>query len=87
MATSSIGSPMLKARIPLLLDLPETSWFTVRLMRKDIQLALAEADRLAVPLPVGRRRRDDARHGRPTWATATATLPRCTRCWRPSTSA
>jgi 3-hydroxyisobutyrate dehydrogenase-like beta-hydroxyacid dehydrogenase len=51
MAASSIGSPMLKARIPLLLDLPETSWFTVRLMRKDIQLALAEADRLAVPAP------------------------------------
>jgi 3-hydroxyisobutyrate dehydrogenase-like beta-hydroxyacid dehydrogenase len=51
MAASSIGSPMLKARTPLLLSLPETSWFTVRLMRKDIQLALAEADRLAVPLP------------------------------------
>ena len=51
MAASSIGSPMLKARIPLLLSLPETSWFTVRLMRKDIQLALAEADRLAVPSP------------------------------------
>jgi 3-hydroxyisobutyrate dehydrogenase-like beta-hydroxyacid dehydrogenase len=51
MAASSIGSPMLKARLPLLLSLPETSWFSVRLMRKDIELALAEAHRLAVPSP------------------------------------
>jgi 3-hydroxyisobutyrate dehydrogenase-like beta-hydroxyacid dehydrogenase len=51
MSTSSIGSPMLRSRLPLLLILPETSWFSVRLMRKDIQLALTEAERLAVPLP------------------------------------
>jgi 3-hydroxyisobutyrate dehydrogenase-like beta-hydroxyacid dehydrogenase len=51
MGTSSIGSPMLKARIPLLLDLPEQAWFDVALMEKDIQLALSTADDLAVPLP------------------------------------
>src|SRR5581483_3736741 len=39
MAASPIGSPMLKARAPLVLDLPEEAWFDVRLMHKDIDLA------------------------------------------------
>ena len=51
MSTSSIGSPMLKARVPLLLDLPEHAWFDVALMHKDIRLALEAADELAIPLP------------------------------------
>jgi 3-hydroxyisobutyrate dehydrogenase-like beta-hydroxyacid dehydrogenase len=51
MSTSSIGSPMLKARVPLLLDLPEQAWFDVALMEKDIQLARETAADLAVPLP------------------------------------
>jgi 3-hydroxyisobutyrate dehydrogenase-like beta-hydroxyacid dehydrogenase len=51
MANSPIGSPMLKARVPLLLDLPDTAWFPIRLMHKDIHLALDEAQRLAVALP------------------------------------
>jgi 3-hydroxyisobutyrate dehydrogenase-like beta-hydroxyacid dehydrogenase len=51
MSTSSIGSPMLKARVPLLLDLPEHAWFDVTLMDKDIRLALEAADELAIPLP------------------------------------
>jgi 3-hydroxyisobutyrate dehydrogenase-like beta-hydroxyacid dehydrogenase len=51
MSQSPIGSPMLKARVPLLLDLPDDAWFTMRLMQKDIGLALEEAQRLAVPLP------------------------------------
>jgi 3-hydroxyisobutyrate dehydrogenase-like beta-hydroxyacid dehydrogenase len=51
MSTSSIGSPMLKARVPLLLDLPENAWFDVTLMDKDIRLALEAADELASPLP------------------------------------
>jgi 3-hydroxyisobutyrate dehydrogenase-like beta-hydroxyacid dehydrogenase len=51
MSTSSIGSPMLKARVPLLLDLPEQAWFDVALMEKDIQLAREAAVELAVPLP------------------------------------
>jgi 3-hydroxyisobutyrate dehydrogenase-like beta-hydroxyacid dehydrogenase len=51
MSTSPIGSPMLKARVPLLLDLPDDAWFSIRLMRKDISLALAQARRLAVATP------------------------------------
>jgi 3-hydroxyisobutyrate dehydrogenase-like beta-hydroxyacid dehydrogenase len=51
MSTSSIGSPMLKARVPLLLDLPEQAWFDVALMAKDIGLARDAADELAIPLP------------------------------------
>jgi len=51
MGSSSIGSPMLKARIPLLLDLPEHAWFDVELMQKDIQLARETADELAISLP------------------------------------
>jgi 3-hydroxyisobutyrate dehydrogenase-like beta-hydroxyacid dehydrogenase len=51
MSSSAIGSPMLKARVPLLLDLPEQAWFDVALMEKDVRLALGAAERLAVPLP------------------------------------
>jgi 3-hydroxyisobutyrate dehydrogenase-like beta-hydroxyacid dehydrogenase len=51
MSTSSIGSPILKARVPLLLDLPEQAWFDVALMEKDIRLAREAADELAIPLP------------------------------------
>jgi 3-hydroxyisobutyrate dehydrogenase-like beta-hydroxyacid dehydrogenase len=51
MATSSIGSPMLAARVPLLLDLPADAWFDVALMHKDIRLALQQAHHLRVTLP------------------------------------
>jgi 3-hydroxyisobutyrate dehydrogenase-like beta-hydroxyacid dehydrogenase len=51
MAGSPIGSPMLKARVPLLLDLPDTAWFPIRLMHKDIRLALDEARQLGIRLP------------------------------------
>jgi 3-hydroxyisobutyrate dehydrogenase-like beta-hydroxyacid dehydrogenase len=51
MSTSSIGSPMLKARVPLLLDLPKQAWFDVALMEKDIRLAREAADGLGTPLP------------------------------------
>ncbi|MDX6359290.1 MAG: hypothetical protein QOH37_2344 [Nocardioidaceae bacterium] len=37
---SAIGSPMLQARAPLLLDLPEEAWFDVGMMQKDLGLAL-----------------------------------------------
>jgi 3-hydroxyisobutyrate dehydrogenase len=53
MTSSAIGSPMLKARAPFVLDLPEDAWFDVSLMRKDVRLALEEADRLHVPAPAG----------------------------------
>ncbi len=51
MTQSPIGSPMLKARAPLILDLPDEAWFDIGLMQKDIALALDAARRLAVPLP------------------------------------
>jgi 3-hydroxyisobutyrate dehydrogenase-like beta-hydroxyacid dehydrogenase len=51
MAGSAIGSPAVKARAPLMLDLPEEAWFDVQLMQKDIRLALAAGDALGVPLP------------------------------------
>jgi 3-hydroxyisobutyrate dehydrogenase-like beta-hydroxyacid dehydrogenase len=50
MTSSPIGSPMLKARAPLLLDLPEDAWFDIELMHKDIRLALALANELGIPL-------------------------------------
>jgi 3-hydroxyisobutyrate dehydrogenase-like beta-hydroxyacid dehydrogenase len=50
MTESPIGSPMLKARAPLVLDLPEDAWFDIGLMHKDIRLALAMAGDLNVPL-------------------------------------
>jgi 3-hydroxyisobutyrate dehydrogenase-like beta-hydroxyacid dehydrogenase len=51
MSSSPIGSPMLKARIPLLLDLPEQAWFDVAMMQKDIRLALEAAQTVDLPLP------------------------------------
>jgi 3-hydroxyisobutyrate dehydrogenase-like beta-hydroxyacid dehydrogenase len=51
MTQSAIGSPMLKARAPLLLDLPKDAWFDIRFMQKDIVLALEAARQLRVPLP------------------------------------
>jgi 3-hydroxyisobutyrate dehydrogenase-like beta-hydroxyacid dehydrogenase len=40
MTRSAIGSPMLQARAPLLLDLPDEAWFDVAMMQKDLGLAL-----------------------------------------------
>jgi 3-hydroxyisobutyrate dehydrogenase-like beta-hydroxyacid dehydrogenase len=51
MTRSPIGSPMLKARAALLLDLPDEAWFDVGLMQKDVVLALDAARQLRVPLP------------------------------------
>ena len=51
MSQSPIGSAMLKARVPLLLDLPEQAWFDVAMMQKDIRLALQAAQAIDVPLP------------------------------------
>ena len=51
MTQSAIGSPMLKARAELVLDLPEESWFDVSLMQKDLVLALDAARELRIPLP------------------------------------
>ena len=51
MADTPIGSPMLKARLPLVLDKPNETWFDVSLMHKDIRLARQAAAVLATPLP------------------------------------
>ena len=51
MTGSAIGSPMLKARAPLVLDLPGQAWFDVDLMHKDIRLALEAARASGVALP------------------------------------
>jgi 3-hydroxyisobutyrate dehydrogenase-like beta-hydroxyacid dehydrogenase len=51
MTQSPIGSPMLKARADLVLDLPDDAWFDISLMQKDIVLALDTARQLRVALP------------------------------------
>jgi 3-hydroxyisobutyrate dehydrogenase-like beta-hydroxyacid dehydrogenase len=51
MTGTAIGSPMLQARAPLMLNLPEQAWFDVQLMHKDIHLALEAARQLSVPVP------------------------------------
>jgi 3-hydroxyisobutyrate dehydrogenase-like beta-hydroxyacid dehydrogenase len=55
MANSPIGSPMLKARAPLVLDLPDEAWFTLALVQKDVELARDVARRLGAPLPTADR--------------------------------
>jgi 3-hydroxyisobutyrate dehydrogenase-like beta-hydroxyacid dehydrogenase len=50
-AESAVGSPFLHGRAPLVLQLPDEAWFDVALAHKDIRLALATAQRDAVPVP------------------------------------
>jgi 3-hydroxyisobutyrate dehydrogenase-like beta-hydroxyacid dehydrogenase len=51
MESSAIGSPMLRARAPLILDPPtDDAWFDIAFMHKDIELALDAARSLGVPL-------------------------------------
>jgi 3-hydroxyisobutyrate dehydrogenase-like beta-hydroxyacid dehydrogenase len=58
MASSAIGSPMLKARAPLIFDLPSDAWFSLALMQKDVELARDVARGLGVPLPTADRAED-----------------------------
>jgi 3-hydroxyisobutyrate dehydrogenase-like beta-hydroxyacid dehydrogenase len=51
MTDSAIGSPMLKARVPLVLDRPNETWFDIGLMHKDIRLARQAGSELATTLP------------------------------------
>ena len=51
MTESAVGSPMLKARVPLVLDRPDETWFDIELMHKDIRLARQAGDELAATLP------------------------------------
>jgi 3-hydroxyisobutyrate dehydrogenase len=55
MTGSAIGSPMLKARAANIFDLPDEAWFDLDFMHKDIDLALATADELNIPLPTAAR--------------------------------
>jgi 3-hydroxyisobutyrate dehydrogenase-like beta-hydroxyacid dehydrogenase len=56
MQSSPIGSPMLKARAPLVLDPPtDDAWFDLDFMQKDVELALAAAKELRIPLPTAER--------------------------------
>lgn len=48
---SAVGSPAVRARGPLVLDLPDEAWFDVSLMQKDIRLALDAGIVLDTALP------------------------------------
>jgi 3-hydroxyisobutyrate dehydrogenase-like beta-hydroxyacid dehydrogenase len=64
MAASAIGSPMLKARAPIILDPPDEAWFDLGLMQKDIELALEAGKGLEIPLPTADRADEVLRHAR-----------------------
>jgi 3-hydroxyisobutyrate dehydrogenase-like beta-hydroxyacid dehydrogenase len=51
MAASSIGSPFLRGRAPLVVELPDEAWFDVELAHKDIGLALSTGRSEHIPLP------------------------------------
>jgi 3-hydroxyisobutyrate dehydrogenase-like beta-hydroxyacid dehydrogenase len=51
LGASAVGSPMLRARGPLVFDRPEHAWFDIELMHKDLGLALEQGRTLQVPLP------------------------------------
>jgi 3-hydroxyisobutyrate dehydrogenase-like beta-hydroxyacid dehydrogenase len=51
LSSSAVGSPMLRTRGPLILDRPAEAWFDVKLMQKDVDLALEQGRRLHIPLP------------------------------------
>ncbi|HEX6520873.1 MAG TPA: NAD(P)-dependent oxidoreductase [Streptosporangiaceae bacterium] len=51
MSASAIGSPMLQARIPMVLDLPQQPWSDMRSMHKDIRLALEAGGKPGIPMP------------------------------------
>jgi 3-hydroxyisobutyrate dehydrogenase-like beta-hydroxyacid dehydrogenase len=51
MTHSVIASPMIQYRGPFVLERPEDAWFNVRMMQKDLTLALDMGRQLHVPLP------------------------------------
>jgi 3-hydroxyisobutyrate dehydrogenase-like beta-hydroxyacid dehydrogenase len=48
---SVVASPLVKYRGPFVLGMPEEPWFDVRMMQKDLALALELGRSLGVPLP------------------------------------
>jgi 3-hydroxyisobutyrate dehydrogenase-like beta-hydroxyacid dehydrogenase len=51
MLASVISSPSLAYRAPFVFQLPEEAWFDVRMMQKDLQLALETGREVGVPMP------------------------------------
>lgn len=49
---SAIASPMVQYRGEMILHMPEEAWFNVNMMQKDMLLALEQARRVDVPLPM-----------------------------------
>jgi 3-hydroxyisobutyrate dehydrogenase-like beta-hydroxyacid dehydrogenase len=51
LTNSVIASPMVQYRGPMVLGLPDEAWFNVKMMQKDMTLALEMGRRLSVPMP------------------------------------
>ena len=51
LSSSAVGSPMLRMRGPLLFDRPDEAWFDVKMMQKDVGLALEQGRLWQVPMP------------------------------------
>ena len=51
MTHSAVGSPMLQARAALLSELPDSAWFDVAMMQKDLRLALDYGADEGLPMP------------------------------------
>jgi 3-hydroxyisobutyrate dehydrogenase-like beta-hydroxyacid dehydrogenase len=51
--SSALASPMLNYRGPFVLDLPQPAWFDIKMMQKDLRLALDMGRSSRVPLPTG----------------------------------
>lgn len=51
LTNSVIASPMVQYRGPMVLGLPDEAWFDMKMMQKDMTLALEMGRRLGVPLP------------------------------------
>jgi 3-hydroxyisobutyrate dehydrogenase-like beta-hydroxyacid dehydrogenase len=51
MLASVIASPSLVYRAPFVFELPEEAWFDIRMMQKDLQLALETGREAGVPMP------------------------------------
>ena len=49
LTNSAMASPMVKYRGPFVLELPEEVWFSMKMMQKDMMLALEMGHRLEVP--------------------------------------
>ena len=51
LTNSVVASPMVQYRGPFVLGLPDEAWFDMKMMQKDMTLALEMGRRLGVPLP------------------------------------